>query len=221
MSPAAGRGGGSAGQGSPRRHAQGAAALAGRRFPPLPALRRALPLPAAGHEAILVSGGEVPGRGGGAGARSVPRRGAAAGRGGGGGRWPSEGHLRAERAAGQRRAHLLRPAAPGQPPQEGRAGSGGAAAVSRQATPAPCEGMRASGHPGRRWGWYLRKGGREGGGEARWCGGMSTSWEVGKRLFEQRCSAAGKGECAGGGLDKERARSEKVTVTPSQGGLAG
>lgn len=48
---------------------------------------------------------------------------------------------------------------------------------------------------------------------------MSTPWEVVKQVFEQRCSTAGKRECAGAGLDKVRARSEKVTVTPSQGGL--
>lgn len=48
---------------------------------------------------------------------------------------------------------------------------------------------------------------------------MPTAWEAVKRLFEQWCSALEKRECAGAGLDKVRARSDKVTVTPSQGGL--
>ncbi|KAM7117343.1 putative methyltransferase-like protein 24 isoform 4-T5 [Ciconia maguari] len=124
MSPAAGGGAAAPGRASPRRHAQGATALAGPGLPPLPALGRALPLPPAGHEAILVPGGEAPGAGGGggggggAGAPPGPRHGAAPGRGGGGG-GQAAGHLRAERPAGERRARLLPPAAPGRPPQEG------------------------------------------------------------------------------------------------------
>lgn len=120
--------------------------MAGPGLPPLPAVGRALPLPPAGHEAILVPGGEAPGTaggggGGGAGAPPGPRHGAAPGGGGGGGQ--AACHLRAERPAGERRARLLPAAAPGRPPQEGRAGrgrcvvcvceGGEAPAVSRQA----------------------------------------------------------------------------------------
>lgn len=68
-------------------------------------------------------GREAPGgSGGGAGAPPGPRHGAAGGRGGGGGQ--AAGHLRAERPAGERRARLLPAAAPGRPPQEGKAGGG-------------------------------------------------------------------------------------------------